>query len=316
MMSHSRNRIARLRIAYLLTSLAALSSMGQSGCLPIGESPTPSEGPYAVGWSSALVRRQGIGRFGAVLYYPATTSERNASIDPTGAPYPAVVFGHGWLATPDMYRSTLVTLASHGYVVMAPASESQLFPSHPRFAQDMGQCLTWLEQENARADSRLYGHIDRASLGIAGHSMGGGASMLAAAADDRIKAVVALAPAETWPDSAIAAAAQIHVPIIFIAGSEDTFTPPAQNAEPMYDNANPPKQLVILIGGYHCGFIDPDVPVVCDSGSMNHQRQLDITWQRTIGFFDRYLKGDQGAGEQLRGSRPTNDPAETVQAAP
>jgi dienelactone hydrolase len=292
MMSCNRNRTMWFGVVYLFTLIAAVASMGLSGCLPIPGSATPSEGPYSVGWGEFRVHRQGFGGFEALVYYPATSDGGNAAIEPAGGPYPSIAFGHGWLATPRMYHSTLITLAAQGYAVIAPASESRLFPSHPRFAQDLRQCLTWLEQENARADSRFYGLIDTGNLGIAGHSMGGGASLLAAAADGRIKAVAALAPAETWPDSAIAAAADIHVPIIFIAGSADTFTPLAQHAQPMYDNSNQPKQLIVLDGGYHCGFIDPEVAVFCDSGSMDHQLQLDLNWQHMIAFFDTYLRSE------------------------
>ncbi|MDM8007248.1 MAG: dienelactone hydrolase family protein [Phycisphaerae bacterium] len=290
MMSCNRNRTAWPGVVYLLAVAAAIGNMGLSGCLPISGNITPSDGPYAVGIDSVRVPRQGFGRFEALVYYPAISDGRSAAIEPSGAPYPGVAFGHGWLATPRMYHSTLITLAAQGYVVIAPASETQLFPSHPRFAQDMRQCLTWLEQENARPESRFYGLIDAAHFGIAGHSMGGGAGMLAAAADDRVKAIATQAPAETWPDSAIAAVADIHVPIIFIAGSEDTFTPLARHAQPMYDNANLPKELIVLDGGYHCGFIDIEVRVFCDAGSMDHQIQLDLTWQHTIEFFDTYLK--------------------------
>jgi dienelactone hydrolase len=73
----------------------------------------------------------------------------------------------------------------------------------------MRHCLTYLEEQNADPASWLFGQVATAQFGVSGHSMGGGASILAAAADARIKAVANLAAAETNP-SAIQASPQ-HV---------------------------------------------------------------------------------------------------------
>ncbi len=261
------------------------------GCMPMWADSPSTPAAFAAGWTSVRVERANGTHLGALLYYPALATGRDAPVDPTGGPYPAVTFGHGWLAHPRRYDSTLDYLATQGYVVIASTSQTRLFPSHPKFAADMRQCLAWLAQENDDAESLLHGLIDTERFGIAGHSMGGGASLLAAAADDRIKAVVALAPAETWPDSAIAAAADIQVPVCYIVGSQDTFTPLETNTQPMYDNSNQPKELLVLFGGYHCGFLDRRFPLFCDSGAMDHQVELNTTWEQMVGFFDAYLKG-------------------------
>ncbi len=283
--------------------------MSLPGC-PLGSDiQPPGTGIFEFGWTSVSVQRAGVGCFRALLYYPATVAGRDAPVDTSRGPYPAVTFGHGWMANPLEYRSTFECLAAQGYIVIAAASETEFFPSHVQLAEDMRQCLTYLEQENARPASWLYGLVDTGRFGMAGHSMGGGASLLAAAADGRIKAIVTLAPAETWPDSAIAAAADIHVPICYIVGSHDTFTPLETNAQPMYDNSNPPRELILLDGGYHSGFIDPDLNLRYDAGAMDHQLQLDLTWERMVGFFDTYLKNDPLARPQLRNSTATlSDP--------
>lgn len=281
----------RLARSLASTGIACSTVLSLPGCVPLWVDSPSTPATFAAGWTIVRVQRANGTHFSALLYYPALATGRDAPVDPTGGPYPAVTFGHGWLVRPRWYDSTLDHLAAQGYVVIASASQTRLFPSHPKFAADMRQCLTYLEQQNVDQDSWLCGLIDTERFGVAGHSMGGGASLLAAAADDRIKAVVALSPAETWPDSAIAAAASIHVPICYIVGSQDSFTPLEVHTQPMYDNSNPPRQLLVLIGGYHCGFIDPAVPLFCDSGTMDHRLQLDITWERMTEFFDLYLKG-------------------------
>lgn len=278
--------------AVILLLLAGSMALGLPGCASLFPDSPSTPAAFAAGWTTVRVRPESGGGFRALLYYPALSTGKDAPVDPTGGPYPAVTFGHGWLVHPRWYDSTLDYLATQGYLVIASASQTQLFPRHPKFAEDMRHCLTYLEQENAREDSFLLGLVNTDRFGVAGHSMGGGASLLAAAADDRIKAVVALSPAETWPDSAIAAAAEIHVPICYIVGSQDTFTPLETNTQPMYDNSNPPRQLFVLFGGYHCGFIDPEVRFFCDSGAMEHQVQLDVTHERMTEFFDTYLKSE------------------------
>jgi predicted dienelactone hydrolase len=314
MLLNLRRQYGKRLVAVVLGIVACISGLSLPGCarLAIDSPSTPAD--FASGWTTVRVTRANGSHFRALLYYPAVTTGENAPIDPTGGPYPAVTFGHGWLAQPRWYDSTLDYLATHGYIVIASESETQLFPCHPKFAEDMRQCLTYLEQENSRQDSELFALVATDRFGVSGHSMGGGASILAAAADARIKTVVALAPAETWPDSAIAAAADVHVPICIIAGSEDTFTPIATNAQPMYDNSNPPKQLLVLVGGYHCGFIDPEVRIFCDSGSMDHQLQLDLSHQHMTEFFDRYLKDDQSAVTQILGGVANGDPQVLITA--
>jgi len=300
------------RSARALTGLLALLAGGMAlslpGCLLLFTDSPSTPAAFAAGWTIVRVERANGTRLSALLYYPALATGRDAPVDPTGGPYPAVTFGHGWLVHPRLYDSTLDYLATQGYVVIAAASQTQLFPNHPKLAADMRHCLTYLEQENAREDSFLFGLVNPDRFGVAGHSMGGGASLLAAAADDRIKAVVALAAAETWPESAIAAAADIHVPICYIVGSQDTFTPLEIHTQPMYDNSSPPRQLLLLFGGYHCGFIDPEVPLFCDSGTMDHQLQLDITWERMVEFFDTYLKSGQTVEAQSRDGPLTESP--------
>jgi hypothetical protein len=59
----------------------------------------------------------------------------------------------------------------------------------------------------------------------------------------------------------------------------------------MYDSSNQPKELLVLFGGYHCGFLDRRFPLFCDSGAMDHQVQLNTTREQMVGFFDAYLKG-------------------------
>lgn len=276
----------------------------------------PSDpGPYQAGWTEVDVRRPDNSTFKAVLYYPASTPGSGGAYDPSGAPYPAVSFGHGFLQPVEQYQSTLTHLATWGYFVMASRSAGGLFPNHAQFAEDLSSCLTFLEVENADPASPLYQQVAVERFGMSGHSMGGGASILATADDPRVKALANLAAAETRP-SAVDAMPAIRVPVRLICGSEDTITPPTQHGVLMYDNGNVPKQLPLIVGGFHCGFVDEDF-LFCDSGSISRETQLRLTRGALTAFFNLYLKGDQANWRLIWGPDFLADPAyDTTRSEP
>lgn len=269
-------------------------------------------GPYKAGWRQVRVMRPDGSAFNAILYYPASQNGSGAPYYGGGAPYPAVSFGHGFMIDPSYYRSTLAHLATWGYFVIATRSGLGLFPGHLAYANDLRHSLTHLENENARPGTWLYGQVDTAHMGIAGHSMGGGAGILATAADARVKALATLAAAETRP-SAIAAMASIAVPVRLLAGDEDGIVGWQSNTGAMYDNGLPPRQRLLIKGGWHCGFMDSNF-LFCDSGSLPRSEQLQITRQQMAAFFNLYLHGDQGAWPSVWGPESMADPRVDVLA--
>jgi dienelactone hydrolase len=269
-------------------------------------------GPFAAGWRTVTVTRADSSTFNARLHYPALSAGQNAPFDPGGAPYAAISFGHGFLSAVSLYQSTLAHLATHGYLVIASESYGGLFPDHAAFAADLSRCLTWLEAENASAGSVLFGAVDTARFGLSGHSMGGGCSILATAADSRVRALANLAAAETTP-SAIAQMANIEVPTALIAGSMDSITPLSAHGQPMYNAGNAPKQLPVIVGGYHCGFIDSAIPF-CDSGAISRSQQLALTRRLLTEFFHLHLRGEQAVWRAVWGPEAFADPAIARQA--
>ena len=272
-----------------LFSLTAVSLFGQPQTITDYAAP----GPHAIGERVVTIAVSPGRSYQATLYYPAAApGGLNAPLDPGAMPYPAIAFGHGYLQSVSSYASTLSHLASWGFIVIAPSSESGLFPNHSRFADDLRDSLTWLTWENEIITSFLFGGVDTANFGVSGHSMGGGASLLAASRDDRIRAVANLAAAETNP-SAITAAASITRPVQLIAGDEDAITPPGNHQIPMYAAANPARQLPVIQGGWHCGFQDSSFPIGCDSGSLPRAEQLAETRQLLTTWFLLYLRGEE-----------------------
>ena len=231
--------------------------------------------------------------FSARVLYPAGPANDDDAPVANGR-YPAIVFGHGYLATVERYESTLRDLAARGFLVVAPRSGDGPFPSHAAFASDFSVVLDWLDGMDGDTGSWLAGHVLRGAYGAAGHSMGGGASLLAAAGDARFMTVANLAAAETRP-SAIAVMPSITAPVLLIGGSDDAIAPVADHQRPMFEaKTTGPVQLRIIKGGSHCGFLDPDALLAlgCDTGSIPAAVQLAIT-QDLLGDWFRYeLLGD------------------------
>jgi hypothetical protein len=125
-----------------------------------------------------------------------------------------------------------------------------------------------------------------------GHSMGGGATMLAAANNANIAGIVGLAPAETNP-SAIGVCTNISVPALIFSGSSDGVTPPAEHHLPIYQGiASTCKSFVSITGGAHCYFANSNFN--CDFGESTSSQGISISraeqQEKTFWFLDTWLQ--------------------------
>lgn len=250
-------------------------------------------GPHVVQAREVVVERsdQDGGDFEARLFVPlprAGEGRRTVS--------PVVAFGHGFLTSVDRYEATLRHLASWGITTIAPRSHGGPLPDHAAFASDLAAAAEWVVSA-ARADGWPGLPVDGAARAVSGHSMGGGAAVLAAAADAGIATVATLAAADTRPSS-IAAAAELRVPALFVAGSADTITPVDQHQRPMFAaTTDVPAQLRVIAGGSHCGFLDEAVLVglVCDEAGIDGDEQLALTREALVAWLRAELLGDDAA---------------------
>jgi dienelactone hydrolase len=236
-----------------------------------------ARGPYLTGVADVVVPRPaGGGSFEARLHYPVPGSSAAASDEPA----PIVAFGHGYQTSVELYAETLDHLASWGMVVIAPRSGGELFPSHQAFADDLRFALEWVASEASGGSDWPAGPVDPAARAVAGHSMGGGAAVLAAADDPTIRAVATLAAAETDP-SAIEAASRLAVPSLFVAAGDDAVTPVAEHQRPMFEATRTGRaQLRTIVGGGHCGFLDTEtllLRLVCGEAAIERGEQVATT---------------------------------------
>jgi predicted dienelactone hydrolase len=281
-----------LAVANLFAPMLSISAAEPSGAEPVA---TASASPRYQAAARDVSVNVGERSFSARVAYPAGLANDGEAVPIAHGRFPAIVFGHGYLATVERYESTLRALAARGFLVVAPRSGDGPFPSHAAFASDFSVVLDWLEREDETAGSWLAGHVLRGAYGASGHSMGGGASLLAAAADARFVTVANLAAAETDP-SAIDAVVSIAAPVLLIAGSDDAIAPVADHQRPMFEaKTTGPVQLRIIAGGSHCGFLAPDpvLALACDHGSMPAQEELAIADELLGDWFRYELAGER-----------------------
>lgn len=106
-------------------------------------------------------------RMSALLYVPATATVEN--------PAPGIVAIHGYINSRETQSGFAIEFARRGYVVLAIDQMGHGYSDPPTFAGGFGGPA-------ALAYLRSLNFVDRDNIGLEGHSMGGWASGMAAAA--------------------------------------------------------------------------------------------------------------------------------------
>jgi len=225
------------------------------------------------------------------IYYPSYTAGENTAVA-TFPNFPVIVFGHGFAMGWDAYANIWQHLAPQGYILAFVRTEGSLIPapSHGDFGDDLALVATKMLALNGAAGSPFNGKVKQKVV-IMGHSMGGGATMLAAENNTSIAGIVGLAPAETNP-SAVSVCGNINVPALIFSGSNDGVTPPIDNHLPMYQGlASSCKSYVSITGGAHCYFANSNFN--CDFGESTSSQGISITraqqQQKTFEILDPWL---------------------------
>ena len=185
------------------------------------------------------------------IYYPADVAGDNVSMTAVAGTFPVLSFGHGFVMTWDAYQNFWNALVPNGYIMAFPKTEGSLSPSHLDFGKDLAFVIDQMTVLNNDASSVFYNRVSTMNA-VMGHSMGGGASFLAAQLNSSIKTIVNFAPAETNP-SAVNAAASVSIPALIFSGVNDCVTPPNVHQIPLYNGLSSTcKTLISIIGGSHC----------------------------------------------------------------
>ncbi|MGY0005396.1 alpha/beta hydrolase family protein [Micromonospora sp. I033] len=214
--------LARLGVAAVLAAGGALAvpAGAQAADNPYERGPAPtsaileaSRGPFATSsYSVSSLSVTGFG--GGSIYYPTSTSEGTFGAIAISPGYTAAWSSLSWLGP---------RIASHGFVVIGIETNSRFDQPASRGAQLLA-ALDYLVERSA-----VRGRIDATRLAVAGHSMGGGGSLEAAADRPTLQAAVPLAPwnlDKTWTE--------VRVPTLIIGGESDSIAPVASHSEPFY----------------------------------------------------------------------------------
>ncbi|MCR4405230.1 MAG: hypothetical protein NUW06_08180 [Candidatus Acetothermia bacterium] len=219
----------------------------------------------------------------ARLVDPATAREVSVLLivpqpAPEEAPAPLVLFSPGFLLRGDQYRSYGQRLASHGIIAAMLTYQVSLFSADHRLL--LGDLLFVLDRLLA-PDGPLAGRADPSRVGTAGHSLGGKLSLLAASANERVRAVGALDPVDSGPPGGGDPARfpsvtpelmdRIHAPLLLVGaelGGVAQFGPPCAPAEENYQRffeaALPPALEVTQLDAGHMQYLDnPDCGLLC-----------------------------------------------------
>ena len=205
------------------------------------------------------------------VWYPAAPDlaapeERDAPLERAGAPYPLIIFAHGYSSFRRQSASYAQHLASHGYVVAAPD-----FPqSHigtPGGARiwavldqpgDVSFVIDELLMRDGEPGWPLAGAIDAERVGMTGHSLGGLTTLLTAFGADRdarVRAVLPISPVGCLLPASLTSPSPL--PVMVVGGSREQIVDPA-SIMAAYRAAPAPKYYVEIIGADHVRFADID----------------------------------------------------------
>jgi predicted dienelactone hydrolase len=231
------------------------------------------------------------------IYYPSTIAGDNTPVAP--GLYPVIVFGHGFVMAWDAYQNLWDEFVPRGYIMVFPRTEGSAFSTnHQEFGWDLQFLVNELQVEGTNSSSPINGAVAN-NTALMGHSMGGGASFLAADSlctngNTQLKTLIGLAPAESSTNgvSSINSALSVTVPSLILSGSQDGVTPPIDHHIPMYNGlASNCKTILSVTGGAHCYFANTNT--ACDFGELTSSTGISITraeqHQVTFDFVNNWL---------------------------
>ena len=215
----------------------------ESGTNPNAKGPAPtaalleaSTGPFTT-TTTTVARSAASGYGGGTIYHPTNVA----------GPFAAVAISPGYTGTQSSISWWGQRLASHGFVVITIDTNSTSDQPASRATQLMASLRQLVTLGNTSSHP-IYRKVDPNRLGVMGHSMGGGGSLIAARDNPTLKAAIPLAPWNSGTNFS-----SVQVPTLVIACESDTVAAVGTHASPFYNSipGTTKKAYMEMNGGDH-----------------------------------------------------------------
>ena len=251
-------------------------------------------------------------------------------------PFPLIVYSHGSGAIRFLHSSYTEALASHGHVVVAAdhtgntvfdrlagtGPSEQTAVDRPTDVSRLIDAFTNAEHPTAGPFARA---VDAERVAVTGHSLGGFTSIAsvtgidtpngAVPPDERVDAIMPLAPAVLESLLSDERLATLDVPMMIVVGTDDATTPVDPNVTRLWElTTNSPAYRVELVAGEHQTFTDfcayqdflpqleavPEVVIDivddfsvegCSPGDIDAARAAELTNTYVLRFLDEVFRG-------------------------
>jgi len=208
-----------------------LTVAGMAQAQQIGPNPTSTalngDGSFAV--SSASVSSFVSGFGGGTIYYPSTAGS-----------YGVIAVCPGYTGTQSSISWFARRLATHGFVTIAMNTNSTLDQPSSRATQ-LRAALTYVINNSS---STVRSRVNSSIRGVAGHSMGGGGTLIASSQDSTLKVGVPMTPWNTSTNFS-----SVRVPQMIFGADGDTIAPPGSHARPFYNSITLAEKAYALLNG-------------------------------------------------------------------
>ncbi len=174
-----------LMVLFIIPNVIGSYVQAQTADFP----PLTEPGPYGVRLKIMIFvdKSRGDWKLETAVLYPADKTKgtpikpdslllNDAPPDKTGAPYPLIIYSHGWRSFSGELMNAKAQLASQGYVVVAPSHHDTNPPAHEFVDRSLDIQLALRELE-AIKEGDLAGMIDTENIGLMGYSQGATASL-------------------------------------------------------------------------------------------------------------------------------------------
>jgi dienelactone hydrolase len=261
----------------------------------------------------------------ALVHIPAYQDSKVASSDQR---FPVILFSHGWNGFNAQSSGQALQLASHGYVVVGVQhtygavvtvfEDGTVASNNPdalpreapdeiydpaadkladQWAGDLDFALDFLTNVDSDPTSLFSDALDMSSIGVYGHSTGGGAAIQFCSQDSRCKALLGMDPFMR-PVSADVLEHGITQPAFYLFSqvwADDVDSLNNAQFKPFYENSSSVLGAVYIEGTAHYDFSDlpllsPLAPQLGLKGPIDGKRVTAIVNDYLLSFFDMTLR--------------------------